>query len=67
MQPGDLPRHGRALRPAFRPADRGRALRREALEWAKTRGSRSGRVAWQLIQDVAGRLGAALDMPAGRS
>ena len=32
-------------------------LRREALEWAKTRGSRSGRVAWQLIQDVAGRLG----------
>ncbi|MFO1075733.1 MAG: ATP-binding protein [Geminicoccaceae bacterium] len=44
------------------------ALRREALEWAKTRGSRSGRVAWQLIQDVAGRLGAALDItPAGRS
>ncbi|HEX6011099.1 MAG TPA: ATP-binding protein, partial [Geminicoccaceae bacterium] len=32
-------------------------LRREALEWAKTRGGRSGRVAWQLIQDVAGRLG----------
>ena len=32
-------------------------LRREALEWATTRGSRSGRVAWQFIQDLAGRLG----------
>jgi predicted AAA+ superfamily ATPase len=31
-------------------------LRRQALEWATTRGSRSGRVAWQFIQDVAGRL-----------
>jgi len=31
-------------------------LRREALEWATTRGSRSGRVAWQYVQDVAGRL-----------
>ncbi|MEO0328116.1 MAG: ATP-binding protein [Pseudomonadota bacterium] len=30
-------------------------LRRDALEWATTRGSRSGRVAWQFIQDVAGR------------
>ena len=29
---------------------------REALEWAATRGSRSGRVAWQFIQDLAGRL-----------
>jgi predicted AAA+ superfamily ATPase len=37
-------------------------LRREALEWAKTRGSRSGRVAWQLIQDVSGRLGVALEV-----
>ena len=27
----------------------------EALEWATTRGSRSGRVAWQYIQDLAGR------------
>jgi predicted AAA+ superfamily ATPase len=35
-------------------------LRREALEWATTRGSRSGRVAWQFIQDVAGRLGVPL-------
>jgi uncharacterized protein len=31
-------------------------LRSEALEWATTRGSRSGRVAWQFIQDLAGRL-----------
>jgi uncharacterized protein len=31
-------------------------LRREALEWATTRGSRSGRVAWQFVQDLAGRL-----------
>ncbi len=35
-------------------------LRREALEWATTRGSRSGRVAWQYVQDLAGRLGVAL-------
>jgi len=32
-------------------------LRSEALEWATTRGSRSGRVAWQFTQDLAGRLG----------
>jgi len=31
------------------------ALRREALEWAQTRGARSGRVAWQFVQDLAGR------------
>lgn len=36
------------------------ALRREALEWATTRGSRSGRVAWQFVQDLAGRLGVAM-------
>ncbi|MCB1418821.1 MAG: ATP-binding protein [Notoacmeibacter sp.] len=36
-------------------------LRAEALEWATTRGSRSGRVAWQFIQDLAGRLGRTLD------
>jgi predicted AAA+ superfamily ATPase len=36
------------------------ALRREALEWATTRGSRSGRVAWQFVQDLAGRLGVKL-------
>jgi len=32
-------------------------LRAEALEWSMTRGARSGRVAWQFIQDLAGRLG----------
>jgi uncharacterized protein len=36
------------------------ALRGGALEWATTRGSRSGRVAYQFIQDLAGRLGAKL-------
>jgi uncharacterized protein len=35
-------------------------LRRDANEWAVTRGSRSGRVAWQYIQDLAGRLGKTL-------
>ncbi|NEU11335.1 ATP-binding protein [Methylobacterium sp. BTF04] len=32
-------------------------VRAEALEWATTRGSRSGRTAFQYIQDLAGRLG----------
>lgn len=31
-------------------------LHHEALEWATTRGGRSGRVAWQYIHDLAGRL-----------
>jgi len=39
---------------------RGEVLQREALEWSTTRGSRSGRVAWQFVQDLAGRLGVAL-------
>ena len=38
-------------------------LHREALEWAATRGARSGRVAWQFIQDLAGRLGQPLSLP----
>jgi predicted AAA+ superfamily ATPase len=38
------------------------ALHAAAAEWSVTRGSRSGRVAWQFIQDLAGRLG----VPAGR-
>jgi uncharacterized protein len=33
------------------------ALHAEAIEWSMTRGARSGRVAWQFIQDLAGRLG----------
>jgi predicted AAA+ superfamily ATPase len=36
------------------------ATRAEALEWATTRGARSGRTAWQFIQDLAGRLGKAI-------
>ena len=32
-------------------------MRPKALTWAITRGSRSGRVAWQFIQDLAGELG----------
>lgn len=35
-------------------------LEREALEWSTTRGSRSGRVAWQFTQELAGRLGVKL-------
>jgi len=40
----------------------GAELRREALEWATTRGARSGRVAWQYVQDLAGRLGVRTDI-----
>jgi predicted AAA+ superfamily ATPase len=39
---------------------RGETLHHDALEWATTRGSRSGRVAWQFVQDLAGRLGVEL-------
>ena len=49
MVRGYAERFGLAL-----PADQ---LRAEASEWAITRGARSGRVAWQFIQDLAGRLG----------
>ena len=36
-------------------------LRKQALAWAMGRGARSGRVAWQFIQDLAGELGQKLD------
>ena len=36
-------------------------LHAAAVEWSVTRGARSGRVAWQLIQDLAGKLGQRLD------
>ena len=36
-------------------------LHAEANEWSVTRGGRSGRVAWQFVQDLAGRLGKRLD------
>jgi len=39
---------------------RGETLQHDALEWSTTRGSRSGRVAWQFVQDLAGRLGVEL-------
>ena len=48
--------HGLAIDPE--------TLRAEALEWATTRGSRSGRVAWQFTQDLAGRLGKQLGIDA---
>ena len=35
-------------------------LRAQALEWSMTRGARSGRVAWQFIQDIAGKQGKSL-------
>ena len=35
-------------------------LRAEAIEWRQTRGALSGRVAWQFVQDMAGRRGVAL-------
>jgi predicted AAA+ superfamily ATPase len=35
-------------------------LRAEAIEWQATRGSRSGRVAWQFFCDLAARHGVAL-------
>lgn len=53
MIEGYAARHGLDL-----PQDE---LRAEAKEWSITRGSRSGRVAWQYIQDLAGRLGKRLD------
>ncbi|TCM75494.1 ATP-binding protein [Rhizobium sp. BK068] len=42
------------------PIDREK-MHAEALEWATTRGARSGRVAWQYIQDLAGWMRIALD------
>ncbi len=41
------------------PADE---IERDALEWATTRGARSGRTAWQYIQELAGRLGKTIDL-----
>ncbi len=49
--------YARHYRIPFANADE---LRREALEWATTRGARSGRVAWQFVQDAAGRRGVTL-------
>ncbi len=53
MVEGYATHHGLKVDPA--------TLRAGAIEWQATRGSRSGRVAWQYIQDLAGRLGQRLD------
>jgi predicted AAA+ superfamily ATPase len=36
-------------------------LHARALAWSAARGARSGRVAWQFIQDIAGEMGKRLD------
>ena len=36
-------------------------LQRDGLEWSTARGARSGRVAWQYIQDLAGQMGVRLE------
>ncbi|MBL4692237.1 MAG: ATP-binding protein, partial [Magnetovibrio sp.] len=36
-------------------------IRAQSLEWSMTRGARSGHVAWQFIQDLAGKQGVSLD------
>ena len=51
----------------FRIPFSGAGLSREALEWATTRGARSGRVAWQYVQDLAGRLGVRMTDDGGRT
>lgn len=45
--------------------DDGEPLRLEALRFARARGSRSGRVAWQFARDFAGRQGLQEPGPAG--
>jgi predicted AAA+ superfamily ATPase len=35
-------------------------LHAEAVAWSRTRGAMSGRVAWQFVQDLAGRMGVSL-------
>ncbi len=53
MIDGYVRHYGLSVDPQTRRAD--------ALEWATTRGSRSGRVAWQFVQDLAGRIGRRLE------
>jgi predicted AAA+ superfamily ATPase len=45
----------------FRVGAAREAWQPQALEWAQTRGARSGRVAWQFIHELAGRLGRKLE------
>ena len=51
----------RAYAAHFKLSVKDETLVPDALEWATTRGARSGRVAWQFIQDLAGRLGKRLE------
>ncbi len=53
MIDGYAKHYGLALKP--------NVLRERALAWAAGRGGRSGRVAWQFVQDLAGELGKRLD------
>lgn len=46
----------------FKLDEKREIIRAELLEWATTRGARSGRTAWQYIQDLAGRMGRKLDV-----
>ena len=51
---------GRALEAGYQAMAADEEREREALEWSTTRGSRSGRVAWQFTQEIAGRMGVKL-------
>jgi predicted AAA+ superfamily ATPase len=53
MLAGYCRRYGLSIEPA--------ELKKQAIEWSMTRGARNGRVAWQFIQDLAGRLEVRLD------
>ena len=58
---GDLELMERLVDPRYKLGVSSEELRKQAVEWSVTRGSRSGRVAWQFIQEVAGQLGKKLE------
>ena len=58
-QPTRISRWSRAMPRRMRLPIGTDELHAQANEWSVTRGARSGRVAWQFIQDLAGRLGVA--------
>ena len=57
LRPGHVLRDDRRLCRGMRLPIDAEALHARAVEWSVTRGARSGRVAWQFIQDLAGTLG----------
>jgi len=61
LQPRRVSRHGAGYADYFGLDAPFEEVVRDALEWATTRGARSGRTAWQFTQDLAGRLGRRLD------